>query len=190
MTEAAFLNFRSTKNGRCSWVELPRAARPSSSTNFRTPPPHGRGQTREFFHVKTEVGAAFAGISIIVAATMFISWMIAFFIAKPPSREQTSTRENVRSSWLRAAWTLVSFTSSGAIIGLALGSLLYLTSELKDPQVLAFVLICFGSPIVVSAYFIGEMFHIGVTSYIKWGDGERGGLLPQPAIMGGSRLPG
>jgi hypothetical protein len=115
-----------------------------------------------------------AALGIIVAVINFISWMIAFFIAKPASLQQMSTRENVRSAgWVRAAWTLASFTISGAVIGSSLGALFYFVSSLKDPQVLAFVLLCFGPPILISAYFVGEMVHIGITSYIRWGDGER-----------------
>lgn len=115
-----------------------------------------------------------AALGIIVAVINFISWMIAFFIARPASPRQISTHENVRSvRWGYAVWTLASFTIAGAVIGSSLGALLHFVSLLKDPQILAFVLLCFGPPILISAYFIGEMVHIGITSYIKWGDGER-----------------
>lgn len=135
-------------------------------------PDWAEGKIAKLLHLD-QVGAALAGVAIIVASIMFISWMVAFFIARPPNSRQRSTRENVRSSLPRAVWTLVSFTLSGAITGVALGGLLYGASTLSDPQVLAIVLMSFGPPIVVAAYFAGEMFHVGATSYIKWGDGER-----------------
>jgi hypothetical protein len=112
-------------------------------------------------------------LAVIGVCIAFISWMIAFFIAPPAPLNEVSTRKTVHSDGLLALGTLASFTASGAVLGAWLGIAIYCMAQVADPNVRAFVLLCFGPPLLIIAQFISELLHVGFTSYMPWGDAER-----------------
>jgi len=117
---------------------------------------------------------AILGLAFIAGVIHLIAWLIAFFVSRPPDEKEISTRATVRSAgWRTALWTLVTFTISGTIAGLALGYASYLIASIPSTDLKALLLLCFGPPILISAFFLGEMLHVGFTSYVSWGDGER-----------------
>jgi hypothetical protein len=119
------------------------------------------------------VGDAILFAAGIVAAVSFIAWMIAFFISRSPSDAEISTRSTVRAKASDAILSLFVFTLSGAIIGVGLGLGFYWIAGICNHTLRAFVVLCFGPPIVIAACFLGEMFYIGLSSDSKWSDGER-----------------
>lgn len=122
-------------------------------------------------------GLALADILLFPAMTLgainFISWMIAYFISRNPSPQEISTRDTVRSDSRAALLNLGSFTLSGAIAGAFLGLLFYLVAQFWHFDLTAFVVLCLGPPAVVSAVFLGETIHVGLTSTKQWSDSER-----------------
>jgi hypothetical protein len=124
-------------------------------------------------------------VAIIVCTIHLIAWLIAFFVSRPPNANEISTRLTIRSAgWPTAVWTLISFAASGALIGFVLGGLFYWISAIENSGLKAFVILCFGPPIMILAYFLGDMLHIGITSYIKWGDAEREWLATAAGFHG------
>jgi len=115
--------------------------------------------------------ALFPGLAL--GAINFISWMIAYFISRSPSRQEISTRSTVRSDSLVALTNLLSFTLSGAIAGTFLGLLFYAVSLFWHFDITTMIMLWFGPPAVVSAVFLGETIHVGLTSTTQWSDGER-----------------
>lgn len=114
------------------------------------------------------------GLAAISGFIHVIAWMMAFFIARPPDKKEISTRETVRTAgWRDAVLTLAVFAISGALVGGLLGSMIWQLNRFSDKDLLAFMVLCFGPPIVMGALFLGETLHLGFTSYVKWGDGER-----------------
>jgi hypothetical protein len=114
-----------------------------------------------------------AGISVIGAWISVISWMIAYFISRPPQQSRTSTQNTVHSRPRWAAATLASFAASGAVIGALLGYSFYLIGQLDSINARAFCFLSFGPPLLVAAHFAGELLHLAATSYSPWGDAER-----------------
>ena len=108
-----------------------------------------------------------------IGAVNFISWMIAYFISRDPSPQEISTRGTVRSNSSAAVVNLFSFTFSGVIAGMFLGLLFYGVAQFWHFDVTAFIVLCLGPPAVVSAVFLGETIHVGLTSTTQWSDGER-----------------
>lgn len=108
-----------------------------------------------------------------IGAINFISWMIAYFISRDPSPQEISTRGTVRSNNRAAVENIVSFTFSGLIAGMFLGLLFYGVAQFRHFDVTAFIVLCLGPPAVVSAVFLGETIHVGLTSTTQWSDGER-----------------
>jgi hypothetical protein len=108
-----------------------------------------------------------------IGAINFISWMIAYFISRDPSPQEISTRGTVRSNNRAAVGNIASFTFSGLVAGMFLGFLFYGVAQFRHFDVTAFIVLCLGPPAVVSAVFLGETIHVGLTSTTQWSDGER-----------------
>jgi hypothetical protein len=111
--------------------------------------------------------------AIAIGVINFISWMIAYFISRSPSQQEVSTRSTVRSNNRAAVGNLASFTLSGVIAGIFLGLTFYAVSQFWHFDLTAFMMLCLGPPAVVSAVFLGETIHVGLTSTTRWSDGER-----------------
>jgi hypothetical protein len=107
------------------------------------------------------------------SAISFIAWMIAFFISRAPDKSEISTRSTVRVRARDAIGSLLFFTVSGVITGASLGLAFFFAVGICNPTLRAFVILCFGPPILIAACFLGEMFYIGLSSDSKWSDGER-----------------
>jgi Patatin-like phospholipase len=110
---------------------------------------------------------------LVIGAINFISWMIAYFVSRNPSELEISTRAMVRSNNAAAVANLFSFTFSGMIAGAFLGFLFYLLAQFRHFDLTAFIALCLGPPAVISAVFLGETIHVGLTSTTRWSDGER-----------------
>jgi hypothetical protein len=102
-----------------------------------------------------------------------INWMIAYFISPPAFASRTSTQLTVHSSGMLAAATVLSVSASGLILGALVGIAIYSSNLVDNADIKAFVLLCFGPPILIGAQFVGELVHVGFTSYLPWGDAER-----------------
>ena len=111
--------------------------------------------------------------ALAIGAINFISWMIAYFVSRNPSPQEISTRSTVRSNNAAAIANLVSFTFSGMIAGTFLGFLFYVVAQFWHFDIIALIVLCLGPPAVVSAVFLGETIHVGLTSTTQWSDGER-----------------
>jgi hypothetical protein len=134
----------------------------------------GEGKLAKFLHLDSGMSATVVAVAVLISAVMFISWMFAFFIAHQPTAPQMARRANVRSTWVSAGISLVAFSAAGAVAGAALGALFHASSAWqRDPQVVNFLLLCFGPPIVITASFIGETLYVGMVGYMKWADAER-----------------
>jgi hypothetical protein len=134
----------------------------------------GEGKLAQLLHLNPGMSATVVAVAVLVAAIMFISWMFAFFIAHQPSVDQVKKRANVRSTWVSATISLLSFSFAGAVAGAALGALFHASSVWQgDPQIVNFMLLCLGPPIVITASFLGETFYVGLVGYMKWADSER-----------------
>jgi hypothetical protein len=125
-------------------------------------------------HGPTSLIDSALGLGAGYSALHIIAWMIAYFVSRPADEIEISTRLTVRAGgWKPPLWTLTSLALSGFCIGSAFGVAVYWVNEISNADVRWFVLLCFGPPIMLAAFLVGEMLHIGITSYIKWGDGER-----------------
>lgn len=134
----------------------------------------GSGFVTRLLGVQSAIGSTVIAVSVLVSAIMFIAWMFAFFIARPPTPQQMNQRANVRANWRSATLSLGSFALSGGVTGAVLGALLYTSSVWRnDPRVSSFALLCLGPPMLVAALFLGETIYVGLVSYMKWGDSER-----------------
>ena len=111
--------------------------------------------------------------ALAIGAINFISWMIAYFVSRNPSPQEISTRSTVRSNNAAATANLFSFTFSGMIAGTFLGFLFYVVTQFWHFDVTALIVLCLGPPAVVSAVFLSETIHVGLTSTTQWSDGER-----------------
>lgn len=122
-------------------------------------------------------GLPFAGLllfpALAIGAINFISWMIAYFVSRNPSPQEISTRSTVRSNNAAAVANLLSFTISGIIAGAFLGLLFYVVTQFWHFDLTALIVLCLGPPAVISAVFLGETIHVGLTSTTQWSDGER-----------------
>jgi hypothetical protein len=99
--------------------------------------------------------------------------LIAYFISPTPSDENISTRRTVMTAEFKYAFvTVTGFTLSGVMTGILLGTALVVIED-QPESTKAFILFCFGPPILILAFYLGELVHVGISSYVPWGDGER-----------------
>jgi Patatin-like phospholipase len=153
---------------------------PLMKTQFNVLPPEASigglpddSETVELLHPAPALAGLVLFPAMALCAINFISWMIAYFISPDPGPQEISTRDMVRSNNRAAIGNLVSFTLSGAIAGAFLGLLFYLVAQFWHFDLIALIVLCLGPPAVVSAVFLGETIHVGLTSTTQWSDGER-----------------
>jgi hypothetical protein len=96
------------------------------------------------------------------------------FIYQPATRNQSAAESTVHTNgWKFAVWTLISFTAAGIVTGLALGFATLIVSKVNSIDMKAFLFLSLGPPILITSFFVGELIHVGMTSYAPWGDAER-----------------
>lgn len=116
---------------------------------------------------------------VLVGALFLTAAIIAYFFAPamngPPTSGDISTRKTVRTPGmeLNAIRTMITFTVSGVATGILLGLTVNMVHHYGLIGKQAFVWFCLGPPIVVGSFFLGELLHVGLSSYLPWSDAER-----------------
>jgi hypothetical protein len=136
--------------------------------------------------LRPELGLAEALLvpAVVVSAINIIAWMIAYFVSREPTPAEISTRATVRSNNAAAIANAFSFAFSGAVAGTYIGSLFYVLAQFTHFDLTGFIALCLGPPAVVSAVFLGETVHVGLTSTTQWSDGEREWLATAAGYIG------
>ena len=118
---------------------------------------------------------AIGAFSLFAAVTCAIDWIIAFVFSTPVGEKEKSTDTNIHTCPPRfRRGSFFSYTLSGAIAGALLGMTFLLIKAINWPlDYRVLILTCFGPAILFSSFFLGELIHVGLTSYVPWGDAER-----------------
>jgi Patatin-like phospholipase len=119
--------------------------------------------------------SAMGAFALFAAVICAIDWIIAFVFSTPVGDKEKSTDTNIHTCAPRfRRGSFFSYTLSGAIAGALLGTTFVLIKAINWPlDYRALILTCFGPAILFSSFFVGELIHVGLTSYVPWGDAER-----------------
>ncbi|QQN65263.1 patatin-like phospholipase family protein [Bradyrhizobium diazoefficiens] len=120
-------------------------------------------------------------IALNIGLTGFVTaltvWLVAFFLSRDRSEAERkpSTRSSLRreSTKRHILATAFGFSFSGAMSGLVIALMMYVTSLLFPHLDAELAIVVFGPPAFISALFAGELIYTGITSYTPWADGER-----------------
>ncbi len=110
-----------------------------------------------------------------------LAWLFAFYFASlsPDPKHTASVATDIAKAAKRGAlakhvvMAAIAFICSGAIVGVALATILHLAVTGRPSDYVTLTFITLGPTLVLFALFVGELLYTGLTSYSPWGDAER-----------------